>query len=247
MHSEGERPTNIDICEATNESDVRGPMPDSARLPKKRRFPFNLEITEWGRRLNRDYVRSRKRYRPSVADASTAMVHRNGDSPPCLIPGNSSQEEALRLALEFNPFERLMANALIPAEQACVAYNSQNPSRAKRHRRRTIRLLETTRDKLRPDKIGLPNDMPVLAPACMLHIPLIQKLITDLDYTDKSLSNGLVLGMPIAGVIPRTSALPAKETTAAMNLQDAKSAIRATNTAILNSMSKPKDLRLERK
>ena len=222
-------------------------MPDAARPIVNGELPANLAISDRGNRPKHYYVHPRKRYKLSVLDAIAAMVRRKGDSPPCLIPGNSSQEEALHLTLGFNPFERLLANALSPAEQACVKYNCRTLSRVKRIRHRTIKLLEITSDKLRLDKIRLSNDLPVSAPARTLHIPIIRKLITDLDYTEKSLAEDLAMGMPIAGVIPRTSALPTKEADATMKLQDVRRAARTTNMMILNSISKYKDFRLKRK
>ena len=51
------------------------------------------------------------------------MVRRKGDPFPCFIPEGSSQEDPIRLALEINPFEKLLAIALSPADQACVNYN----------------------------------------------------------------------------------------------------------------------------
>ena len=81
-----------------------------------------------------------------------------------------------------------------------------------------IKLLETTSDKLRPAKIRVANDLPVLAPARTLRFPLIRKLVTDLDYTDRSLAKDLGMGIPIAGVTHRTSAIPSYETSATMKL-----------------------------
>ena len=106
-------------------------------------------ITEWGSCLRREFVPSRKRYKPSVMDSGAAMVQRKGDAFPCLIPGNSSQADALRLALDINPFERLLANALSPDEQACVQFNCQNPDRIKQPRRKFIRDLDLLSDIIR--------------------------------------------------------------------------------------------------
>ena len=155
-------------------------------------------------------------------DSGAATVRRKGDSFPCLIPGNGSQEEAVRLALDINPFERLLDNALSPAEQARVSYNCRNPLRAKRHRRRVIEHLEFHSESLRSSQIQLSNSLPELAPARSLHIPLIRRLVRELEYTDKSLSTDLIRGMPIVGVISQTSTLPAKETPATMSLHDVK-------------------------
>ena len=134
--------------------------------------------------------------------------------------GNCSQEEAIRLALDINPCDRLLANALSPAEQACISYNCLNPLRAKRLRRRIINDMDILSASLLPAHIQLSKSMPGLAPARKLHIPSIRNLVRELDCTDKSLPGDLIRGMPIVGVIPRTSTLPVKETPATMNLAD---------------------------
>ena len=244
-HSKGECPSDLNNYEVFDENSTRGPMPAPSWRSNIESFPTNSAIDEWGRCLKHGYVPSRKRYKPTVVDASAALIQRKGDSFPSLIPGNSSQEEALRLELEFGPFGRLLANTLSPAEQACVKYNCQNPSRAKRHRHRTIKHLEALSDVLRPEKQRLSITLPVLAPARNLHIPLIQHPISDLNYTDKSLAKDLLMGMPIAGVIPRTSSLPANVTDATMKLHDVKGSVRTANTAILDSISKSTNLRIK--
>ena len=154
-----------------------------------------------------------------------------------MIPGNSSKEEAIRLALDINPFERLLDSALIPVEQACASYNCLSPFRAKRHRRRVATHLEFPSESLRPSQIQLSNSPPELAPARKLHIPIIHSLVRRLNYTDESLATDLVIGMPIGGVIPRTSTLPAKVAPVTMNLHDVRGGARATNTKVLNSIS----------
>ena len=100
---------------------------------------------------------------------------------------------------------------------------------------------------LSPEGQRLSNNLPVLAPARNLRIPLIQHLISDLNYADESLARDLVMGMPIAGVIPRTSALPSKVNAATMNLPDVKCSVRTTNTAILDSISNSTNIRLKQK
>ena len=155
-----------------------------------------------------------------------------------MIPGTSSQDEALRLALDINPFERLLASALSPAEQACVSYNFRNPVRVKRHRHRAAKRLEFLGESLRSKQAQLTDSLPMLAPARKLHIPLIQRIVGQLGYTDKSLATDSVLGTPIVGVIPRTSSLLAKETPPAMILQDVRGDVRVKNTKVLNSISK---------
>ena len=247
VREQGSFPPGVEFRETTNECDVFGPMPKVARLPNIRGSPNDSAIAERERCLRHDYVPSRKRCKPSVMDSGAAMVQRKGDSSPFLIPGHSSHEEAQRLALEINPFERLLGNALSPAEQACVSYNCLNPIRAKRHRRRVIKNLEPLSESLRSSQILLSNSLPELAPARNLHIPLICHLVRELDYADKSLSKDLIRGMPIVGVIPQTPTLPAKETPATMNLHGVKLAARTTNEKVLNSLSKSKVLLLKQK
>ena len=116
-------PPSFVTSEAPIERDVSGPMPKFARIPDMRGFPLSLAIAERGRCIRSENAPSRKRYKPSALRPAAAMVKRKGDSFPCFIPGNSSQEDALLLALEINPFEKLLASALIPSAQACVRYN----------------------------------------------------------------------------------------------------------------------------
>ena len=57
-------------------------------------------------------------------DSAAATVQRKGGSFPCFIPENRSQEEeALRVALEINPYEKLLGSALSPSDQAIAKYN----------------------------------------------------------------------------------------------------------------------------
>ena len=102
VHTKESCPPSFVLPEATSERDAVGPMPKFTRLPNMRGSPSDLAITEWERFIRHDYVPSRKRYKPSVMDYGAAMVQRKGDSFPCLIPGNSSQEEAIRLALDID-------------------------------------------------------------------------------------------------------------------------------------------------
>ena len=243
----GERPSNLDNAEGADQIDAPGPLPVLARHPDTGEFPVNLAITDWESRLKHDYVPSRKRYKPSIADACAALAQRTGDSLPCLIPEHRSQEVALRMALELNPFERVLANALSPAEQEGVKFNCTNPTRVKRMRHKATKRLESLRGELHLGKVRFSNGLPVLAPARKLRIPLIQKLIGGLNYTDKTLAKDLVAGMPIAGAIPRTTALPMKETTETLNLQDVRTAVRDTNTTILKSITKSNDSQLKQK
>ena len=155
-------------------------------------------------------------------DSGAAMVHREGDSLPFLIPRGSSQEEALRIALDIDPAERLLDSALIPAVKACVSYNCLNQFRVKRHRHGVAESLEFLSEILRSAQIQLTNSLPVLGPARKLHIPLIRRLVRQLDYTDESLETDSVRCIPPIGVFPRTSRLPAEGGAAAVNLPDVR-------------------------
>ena len=130
-----------------------------------RGIPLALSITGRGRCRRNEYAHSRKRYKPSVADSAAAMVQRKGDSFPCFIPEKSSRGEPLRLALEINSYENLLACALSPAEQAIVKYNCLNSNRAKRHRRRVIRNLGKFSERLRPLQRRLSTKLPASSPA----------------------------------------------------------------------------------
>ena len=202
--------------------------------------PSYLSIGEWGRCLWGEYVPARKRQKPSALDPAAAMVKRKGDSFPCFIPDDSSQEEALLLELEINPFGKLLAIALCHAEQACVKYNCSDSNLAKRRRRRVIKHMDNLRGRLKPlqRKLDGGGGLPVSAPSRKLSIPLICALATKLRYADKALTSGLVRGMPIVGEIPRTNALPAKATIASMSVYDAKGSVETTNLKILKSLSK---------
>ena len=228
--------------EQNRESDVHWPLPIQALNAEYPHAPFDSAISEWERKLREDYVPSRKRFKPSVIDSGAAMIQRKGDSSPRLIPENTSQEDALRLALKINPFERLLANALSPAEQACVSFNCQYPMDTKRERHRAIQQIEHLSASLRASQIELTRSLPPLAPARKLHIPLIRHLISELEYADVSLATDLVAGMHIVGVIPRTSSLPEKVTSAAMALRDVRGTVYETNLKVPKSLpnsSKP--------
>ena len=80
-----------------------------------------------------------------------------------------------------------------------------------------------------------------------LRIPIIQHLIPTISYTDVSLEKYLVLGIPISGVVPRTSPLPSNATDATVNLPDVKSSVRETNIEIARSICKSSDFRLKQK
>ena len=151
------------------------------------------------------------------------------------------------MARGLNPFERLMENALSPAEQACVLHNCQNPNVAKRHRHRAIRHLEALSATLKPAQERLAGRLADSAPARSLHIPLICALAKNLSYPDTSLMADLVRGMPIVGVIPLTTTLPMKETPATTSLHDVRGAVRASNQKVLKSISKPAKLLLRQK
>ena len=151
------------------------------------------------------------------------------------------------MSLTLNPFERLLANALSPAEQACISYNCLNPERVKSHRHRMIKHLECMSERLQHLQNRLARELPVLAPARMLHIPLICALGKYLKYKDRALTTDLVRGMPIVGEIPRASALPVKETPASLDLHALKGELRVTNRKVLKSLSKSTDLALKQK
>ena len=227
--------------------DVMRPMPMVERPPTTEAPPVTLAVAEWGRCLRGEFIPSRNRHKPSVVDSGAAFVQRKGDSFPCLIPENSTQDDALRMARGLNPFERLLGNALSPAEQACVLYNCQNPNEAKRHRHRAIRHLEALSVSLNPAQERVGGKLADSAPARKLHIPLICALAKHLSYPDTSLMADLVRGMPIVGDIPLTGALPKKETPATMSLRDVKGAVRATNQKVLKSLSKSTKLLLKQK
>ena len=247
VHTKDSCPPSFVLPESTSERDVVGSTTKVESLPNMRGFHADLAITERWSCIRRDYLPSRKRYKPSIMGPGAETVRRKGDSFPCPTPANSSQEEVIRLALDINPFERLLANDLSPTEQACASYNCLNPRRAKRHRRRITKHLEFLSEIIRSRQIHLSNSLPELAPARKLHIPLICNLVRQLGCADKSLSGDLVRGVPIVGVIPRTSTLPAKETPAAMNLHDVKGAVRTTNEKVLKSLSKSTVLLLKQK
>ena len=246
-HMLGDNTCGAHHPERNPESEVSGPMPSQSRDPEYSENPFNSSIAEWGRKLRGDYVPSRKRFKPSVIDSGAAMVQRKGGSSPCLIPGNGSQGDALRLARDINPFERLLANASSPAEQACVSFNCQYPKRTKRERHRAIERIEHLSGGLRASQIELARPLPLRAPARKLHIPLIQHLVAELEYTDVSLDTDLVAGMPSVGLIPRTSSLPEKVASAAMALPDVRGAVYDTTLKVLKSSSKSSKPELKQK
>ena len=133
VHTKDSFQPSFVTAEATSERDVAGPTPMFARLPNMRGAPFALSITDRGRCVRGENVPSRKRYKQSVVDSAAAMVRRKGDSFPCFKPGDSSQEGALRFALGINRYEKLLACALRPADQASVKYNCLGSNRAKLH------------------------------------------------------------------------------------------------------------------
>ena len=247
VHTMGRCPQGGCTPAATCERIVKGPDPVDTRPPLKRGFPADLAITEWERCIREEYEPSRKRRKPSVVDSGAALVRRKGDSFPCLIPGNSSQEDALRMGQELNPLERLLASALSPVEQACITYNCRSPSAAKQHRRKAIKLLHSLSVALRPAHDSLTRTLPEQVTARKLHIPLIAELAKRLDYTEVSLPDDLVRGMPIIGDIPCINALPSKVTPATMGLHDVRDAVRVTNAKVIKSLSKPNDLLLKQK
>ena len=227
--------------------DAIGPKPLVEGTPVSKALTATLAVAEWERCLRNEFTPSKNRHKPAVVDSGAALIQRKGDSFPCLIPEDSTQEEALRMALGLNPFERLLGNALSPAEQACVVYNCQNPDLTKRHRHRVIKQVEALSLKLNPAQIRLAGKLPHNAPARHLHIPLIYALSKYLDYPDSGLPYDLVHGMPIVGEIPLTSTLPMKETPSTMRLEDVKGAVRATNAKVMKSLSKPSKLILRQK
>ena len=154
----------------------------------------------------------------------------------CLIPGNNSHADALRLELDINPFDRLLANALSPVEKAFISYNCMNLLRVKQIRRRVIKDLDVHSASQRPPLTQLSESLPELAPARKLHIPLNRYLVKELDYSDKSLPGDLVHGMPIVGEIPSTSTLPVMETPAVVSLHDVLGGVRTANEKVLKSV-----------
>ena len=89
--------------------------------------------------------------------------------------------------------------------------------------------------------------LPLSAPAQKLNIPLIRALETKLNYADRALTLDLVRGMPIVGGIPRTAALPAKETLASIIIREVKGSLDVANEKILKSLSKSADTILKQK
>ena len=128
-----------------------------------------------------------------------------------------------------------------------MSFNRQNPIRAKRRRHRAIRHLEYISENIRSTQIELTDSLSLWGPARKLHIPLIQSLAGKLGYADKSLATDLVRGMPIVGVVPRNSSLPAKDTKSAMILPDVRWAVRDTNMKVLKSLSESTAMLLKQK
>ena len=89
--------------------DVIGPLPMVERPPATEALPLTLAVAEWERCLRSEFCPSRKRHKPFLVDSGAAFVQRKGDSFPCLIPEDSTQDEALRMVLGLNPFERCWA------------------------------------------------------------------------------------------------------------------------------------------
>ena len=128
-----------------------------------------------------------------------------------------------------------------------MSFNCQYPTSTKRLRHRAIEHLEYHSENLRSSQLELTGSLPLLSPARKLHIPLTQHLVKELGYTDVSLATDLVTGMPIVGLIPRTSRLPEKVTSAAMALSDVRGAVRESNLKVLNSLSKSSVVLLKQK
>ena len=165
-------------------------------------------------------------------------MQRKGGSFPCFIPGNSSHEGVIRLALEVGPFEKLIASALSPAEHACVRYNWLNSMRVKRRRRRVIKHLGKLIARLRQLRRQLSRGLPASAHARKLNIPLICALKTKLNYTDETLNSDLLRGVPTVDENPRASAFPANDTISPMSLLGVKGSLDATNGKVPKSLSK---------
>ena len=144
----------------------------------------------------------------------------------------------LRLALGKNPYEKLPASALSPAAQACVGYNCLRPNRAKRHRHRVTKHLETLGELLRPLQQRLSRNLPASAHAQKLHSPLIAALVTQPRYAEKTLRLDLARGIPIGGGIPQSSTIPKQVTHATMSLNDVRWGLALTNGEVLKSLSK---------
>ena len=172
--------------------DAVGPKPVVEGPPSSEAQNVTLAVAEWERCLRDEFAPSKNRHKPTVVDSGAALIQRKGDSFPCLIPEDSTQEEALQMARGLNPFGRLLGNALSPAEQACVVYNCQNPGLTKRHRHRVIQHLEALSLKLSPAQKRLARKLPRNAPARHLHIPLICALTKYLGFPDSRLPYDLV-------------------------------------------------------
>ena len=113
--------------------------------------------------------------------------------------------------------------------------------------RRVIRHLREFSERMRPLQRRLSRKLPSTAHAQKLHIPLICAIVTQLDYTAKTSGSDLVRGMPIVGEIPRTAALPTKETPATMSLHDVRWEVLVTNGEVLKSISKSAEMILKQK
>ena len=151
------------------------------------------------------------------------------------------------MALELNPFERLLGNALSPVEQACISFNCQSPLLVKQRRHNAVKSPQSLSVALRPAHESLTATLPEQAPSRKLHIPLIAELVKRFDYADVSLSVDLVKGIPITGDIPIINALPSKVTSATMALDDVRDAINVANANVLKSLSKSTDLLMKQK
>ena len=101
--------TNESVTDEPFERDVIGTLPTVERPPATEALPVTLAVAEWERCLRSEFCPSRKRHKPFLVDSGAAFVQRKGDSFPCLIPEDSTQDEALRMVLGLNPFERCWA------------------------------------------------------------------------------------------------------------------------------------------
>ena len=108
-------------------TDVHWPLPPKALSASNSEGPFNSAISESGRQLRGEFVPSRKRSKPTAIDSGAAIIQQKGASFLRLIPEETSQDDTLRLGLKIGSFGKLLANALSPAEQACVPFNCQYP------------------------------------------------------------------------------------------------------------------------
>ena len=89
----------------SEETELR-PKPLVEGTPISKALTVTLAVAEWGRCLRNEFTPSKNRRKLAVVDSGAALIQRKGDSFPCLIPEDSTQEEALRMARGLSPFRR---------------------------------------------------------------------------------------------------------------------------------------------